>query len=281
MVKKPPHFSDSPLVSIVILNWNGAEDTIECLKSVRLLDYKSYEVIVVDNGSESDFDTLKRFNDGSFKLVRNDKNLGFAGGEISALPHCKGEFLLLLNNDAIIEKHSLTEAMKTFQKDQKIAVVGGKSYLYEDGERTTHRFYSYQKVDPITAEVHTYTNDAHTGRPEDTVTVSGSAVVIRRSVIDELGYFDNRFFAYYEETDLFARYLRSGYRIVYNPKLIIWHKDGASTRSRRYMYYYLMLKNQYLFATKNFNKTYLKAFRKTYWRNFRRSLWIYARIEKR
>jgi GT2 family glycosyltransferase len=262
-----------PLVSIVILNWNGLKDTIECLESVKLLSYSNFEVIVVDNGSEGSLAELEDYKNITF--VKNPKNLGFAGGQNSALPYCNGEYILLLNNDATIHPDSIHKALETFSQDEKIAVVGGKSYSVDEDGESTHGFYSFQKIDPVTADVHTYNKDSQVA--SKTITVSGSAVMIKRAVIDTVGYFDNRFFAYYEETDLFARYLRAGYKIYYNPELIIWHKDGASTRNKRFMYYYLMLKNQFLFAYKNFDQPHLRMFKKTYFRNFRRSLWVYIK----
>ena len=273
-MKKSLHSSDSPLVSIVILNWNGADDTIRCVESVKKQSYDNIEIIVMDNGSDNDLERLSSLDKRLVKLIFNKKNLGFAGGHASALPYCKGEFIFILNNDALVEKNSIKNAVKRMSLDDKIAVVGGRSYHLSD-EGASSGFYSYQRIDPSTADVHTYGGDD--GRAEDTVTVSGSAALIRRSVIDTVGYFDERFFAYYEETDLFALYLRAGYRIVYDPAVRIQHKDGASTRTKKYMYYYLMLKNQYLFAFKNFDTPHLRGFIKIHFRHFLRSLWLYAK----
>lgn len=279
--KKTSNRND-PLVSIVVLNWNGADDTIACLSSINELIYKNYEVIVVDNGSkEEDVRKLEDTQSTAFTLVRNKKNLGFAGGEVSALSYCHGEYVLLLNNDARIDKHALGCALDSFASDPRVAAVGGRSYsLSEEGE-ATHGFYSYQYIDPVTAEVSTYRTDQGAHRALEVVTVSGSCVMLKRAVIDKMGYFDERFFAYYEETDLFARFLRGGYKIIYNPDVIIQHKDGASTKDKRYMYNYLMLKNQFLFAYKNYSRPYLRSFKKTFWRNFRRSLWVYVKDRSR
>lgn len=261
----------NPLVSIVILNWNGNEDTVKCVESINKLTYKHIEVIVIDNGSNKPITENDITSTFVLKVVRNKKNLGFAGGEISALPYCNGKYIFLLNNDALIEKHAIANAVKVLEKDDTVAAVGGKSYLLFDDGNTSLGFYSYQYIDPITADVKTYSKDEGI---QDVVTVSGSSVMIRRSVIDQYDYFDKRFFAYYEETDLFARYQRAGFRVVYDPSIVIFHKDGASTKDKRFMYYYLMLKNQFLFAYKNFDKESKKDFLKTYFRNFRRSVWV-------
>jgi len=274
MAKTSTMRDKEPLVSIVILNWNGNEDTVKCVESVNHLIYKNVEIIVIDNGSMKPIVKSDLKSQFPLKVIKNEVNRGFAGGEVSALPYCTGEYIFLLNNDALIDKDAVSNALKVFKSDEKIAVVGGKSYsLLEDGN-TSLGFYSFQYIDPVTADVKTYDRDDGLG---DTVTVSGAAVMIKRSVIDTYGYFDERFFAYYEETDLFARYQRAGLRVVYDPSVIILHKDGASTKDKRFMYYYLMLKNQFLFAYKNFSKESRKDFLETYSRNFRRSLWIYLK----
>lgn len=270
-----PGKSPNPLVSVVILNWNGTEDTIQCLKSLSDVDYDNYEIIVIDNGSVKSIAALENLTEPTFKLVKNPKNLGFAGGENSALPYCNGEIIMLLNNDAMIDPAALKNAVAVFQRNKRAGAVGGKSYGLDDDGTKSLNYYSFQRVDPITADVHTYTVDDGTETAADNV--SGSCAFIRREAIKQCGYFDSRFFAYYEETDLFARFRRAGWEVVYEPSVIIWHKDGASTKNHRYMYYYLLLKNQFLFAYKNFDAKSLKAFKKTYYRNFLRSLYLYIR----
>lgn len=266
-----------PLISVVILNWNGTDDTIHCLKSAFNVDYDNYEIIVVDNGSVESIHPLEELAEaGKITLLKNPKNMGFAGGQTTALPYCNGEYILLLNNDAIMEKSAIKEALKVFDGDTQIAVVGGRTYLLDDNWNKQGIFhYTHQRVDPVSAEVHTYTSDDDTVR--DASTVSGACVFIRKSVIKKHGYFDDAFFAYYEETDLFARYRRAGYRIVFSPNVIIWHKMGASTRNKKFMYHYLMFRNQYYFAYKNFDKDYLKLFKSNNRRHFRRSLLVYLR----
>ncbi len=174
----------TPLVSVVILNWNGLNDTLNCLESVKLLDYSNFETIVVDNGSEGPLDALEEYK--GITLVKNPVNLGFAGGENSALPYCHGDFILLLNNDATIHPNAINEALSTFNAHENVAVVGGKSYSVDEEGQATHGFYSFQRIDPITADVHTYNKDPDGTIATETVTVSGSAVMISRSVIDQL-----------------------------------------------------------------------------------------------
>lgn len=265
-----------PLVSIVILNWNGTDDTLRCLESVEQLDYPKLETIVLDNGSSEDISRLRDITSPAITLIEKPRNLGFTGGELAALPYCHGEFILILNNDAIIDKSTVTEALKVFAKDKKIAAVGGRSYLLDDnGGKMGIFHYTHQRIDPVTAEVHTYTKDDN--EEQDVSNISGACVLIRKSAINQVGYFDKSFFAYYEETDLFSRFRRAGLRVVFSPRVIIWHKMGASTRNKKYMYNYLIYKNQFFFAYKNFDSYYLRLFKKAYRKHFFRALMIIAK----
>lgn len=270
--------STRPIVSVVILNWRGTDDTVKCIEALDKSDYKNIELIIVDNESTPEsreiLEKLPFF--GTKKLICNDKNLGFTGGEISGFQQCEGDYILLLNNDAAIDEHAITQAVATMESQERIAVVGGRSYtLDEDWMRQGAHFYSHQRIDPVSADVMTYGHDD--GIAAEVSNISGACVLIRREAIEECGYFDNRFFAYYEETDLFSRFRRHGWKIFYDPTVIVWHKHGASTRNKRYMYYYYMLKNQYLFAAKNFDKPSLKLFKRSFRRHVRRSLKIYLK----
>ncbi|MES2876030.1 MAG: glycosyltransferase family 2 protein [Patescibacteria group bacterium] len=270
-----------PLVSIVVLNWHGTEDTLRCVSSVNELDYANIQLVVVDNEFSSDsrekLETIAvKGSKSNYSYVPLVANAGFTGGEIEGLKHCSGDYILILNNDATIEPGAVRQMLRTFATDTMIAAVGGRSYLLDDnGNKMGIAHYTHQRVDPVSAEVTTYSQDD--GSLRDVSNVSGACVMIRRQAIKQCGYFDSDFFAYFEETDLFSRFRRQGWRVVFDPKVIIWHKMGASTRNKKYMYNYLMLKNQFFFAYKNFDTKYLKLYKKTYFRHVRRSFLVYLK----
>ena len=252
-----PRNSARPLVSVAILNWNGLEHTKACLESVRQIAYDNYEIIVVDNGSVDGSKEYLRSVAGII-LVDNPKNRGFAGGHIDALRHASGEYIFLLNNDAVVKPDIIEVALEDFASDPSIGAVGGRVYRWADDAHAydeANAYYSYQHISPFSAEAVSQGSD--NGVPVDAYAVSGSGVFIRRSVIDEIGYLFEPFFAYYEETDLFARMKRHGYRVLYDPRTKIWHRDGASTQSRRKMFYYLMFRNRLLLAVRNFDRVYM------------------------
>lgn len=251
-----------PLVSIVVLNWNGLEDTKICLDHIRKLTYTNYEVILVDNGSKpQEKHYLSQLPDITY--INNSINRGFTGGHIDGLSECSGDYILLLNNDAVIKADYIDAALATFATDPSIAAVGGKAFFWNEDNPIldeTNPFYSYQQIDIFTAEARMLQSDY--GLPQEVNNISGSAVIIKRSVINEIGYLYEPFFAYFEETDLFARIKRAGYKIIYNPKLCIWHRNGASSgaSSGSHFFYYQIFRNRFIFAVRNFEPWFLRRF---------------------
>lgn len=255
----------SALVSIVIVNWNGIEDTKTCLENLKQQTYKSFEIVVVDNGSKDDsLKYLRKLKD--IVLIENPRNLGFTGGHIAGYTASKGKYVLLLNNDAVMDKEYLKIAVQEMEEDLTIGALGGRAYLWDEANPlfdTGNHFYGYQNINPITAEGIFTQDDA--GEAQQVNNVSGSCVLVRRSVIDKIGYLHNPFFAYYEESDLFARMKRAGFKVVYHPKLAIWHAN-AKTSSKKAPTFslYMMMRNRYRFAVRNFDRWSLLRFLKFY-----------------
>ncbi len=257
--------SSTPLVSIIIVNWNGIEDTKLCLKHTHEQSYPHIEIIVVDNGSTDDsLDYLREYR--GIKLVENSKNLGFSGGHIAGYKAAKGEYILLLNNDAVMDNDYVKNAVSSMQTDKKIGALGGRAYLWDAENKlfdTTNEFYSYQNINPVTAEGIFARSDE--GVLQEVNNVSGSCVMVRRSAVDKVGYLHDPFFAYYEESDLFARMKRAGYKIVYHPKLAIWHANGKTANRKAPTFaYYMMMRNRFRFAVRNFDSWSLRRFLKFY-----------------
>ncbi len=253
--------SKSPLVSIIILNWNRINDTLACLDSVRKQTYKNYEIVVVDNGSVDDSKKILKDID-DIVLVDNPKNRGFTGGHIDGLVAAKGDFILVLNNDAVIDKNYVSNAMDILSSDARIAVVGGRSYRWSDdtGMSESNPFYAFQTINRFSMEGIFATTDA--GFAHEVNWVSGSAMVVRRSALEKSGYFYDPMFAYYEESDLFARIQANDYTIVYSPDLKIWHKDGASSSSLFQLT--SLFKNRFVFALRNLAPEDFMRFMKSY-----------------
>jgi len=265
--------SAKPLVSVVIVNWNGLEDTKECLASLEKQTYAEREVVVVDNGSEDGSKPYLKKQKG-ITYVDLDKNYGFTGGHIQGAKAAKGRYLAIINNDLVLDPDWLAQVVQTAQRHTDAAVVGGKLYKWNDQNPAydeTNDFYSWQEVDPKTG----YTRTLLTGADECSVdSISGAALLIDTEALKKVGYFDDDFFAYYEETDLIARLLRAGYRAYYTPKALAWHKVAGSTEAgeESHFYLYMMHRNRYLFGVKNLDTRYLKYFQKNYSKEYWRAL---------
>lgn len=270
------------LVSFVVLNWNGLDDTLECLKSIRRQTISNYEVIVVDNGSEaSQKEALRKIKE--IKLIDLPQNTGFTGGQLTAYKIATGEFMALVNNDSVLAPDWAEKALSALRQDRKSAAVGGRAYEWNDakGQKAlvpTNNFYSYQVVDLITGHTKTLRYGDKGGSVNS---ISGAAVMIRRTSIERVGYFDKRFFAYYEETDLFARFKRAGMKILYDPSLATWHKIAqSSNRANPNFYLFYMHRNRFIFAAKNYDRSYFLSFLSSYTREVIRATYKLARHEK-
>ncbi|MCL6096665.1 MAG: glycosyltransferase family 2 protein [Patescibacteria group bacterium] len=229
-----------PKVVIIILNYNGFQDTTRCLKSVLKTDYRSFRVIVADNGSKIDESKIlaKKFKDKRLQFVRFPKNLGFSGGNNKILRTTTEKYVVLLNNDTEVTPNWLSPLVKVLEDNSKIAVVQPKILWL-----TNKKYFDYAGacggfIDalgyPFTRGRIFYTQEKDKEQYDvscDIVWASGAAMIIRRRVLGHVGLFDERFFNYMEEIDLCLRIQRSGYKIISEPKAIVFHK-GASTASR-------------------------------------------------
>jgi GT2 family glycosyltransferase len=253
------------LVSVVIVNWNGLEDTKVCLEHTTRQTYKNIEVIVVDNGSTDGSVSYLREHPG-IKLVENKRNLGFTGGHIAGYEAASGDLILLLNNDAVMDKEYIKKAVSVMESDSKIGALGGRAFLWDEDNDLfdeTNNYHSYQVINAVTGEGIFKQTDY--GEPEEVNNVSGSCVMVRRSVVDEVGYLHDPFFAYYEEADLFARMKRAGYKVIYHPALQIWHANAkTSNKKAPTFFYYMMMRNRFRFAVRNFDTWALNRFLKFY-----------------
>jgi GT2 family glycosyltransferase len=253
-----------PIVSVVILNWNGIDDTLLCIESVKKSVFNgSIEIIVVDNGSTNDsVETLKKV--AGIKLIENKKNRGFAGGQVDGYLKSSGEYIVLLNNDALISSDYIQKAYNYMISDATIGAVGGRSYFWDTDQKPfdlSNEYYAYQEINPVNGEGR-FVDDLSRGNLIDVNVVSGSCVMVRKKAVKEVGYLHERFFAYYEETDLFARFKRAGWRVTYSPSLSIWHKNGASSKNKSSSFRtYMLFRNRVTFVIRNFEaKQLIKAY---------------------
>ncbi|MFQ5821301.1 MAG: glycosyltransferase family 2 protein [Candidatus Heimdallarchaeota archaeon] len=246
-----------PKVSIIILNWNGLRDTMECLESLKKVYYPNYDVIVVDNGSEgNDVEVLKQKYGDYVHIIENHRNYGFAEGNNKgiryALSNLEPEYVLLLNSDTTVDHNFLTELIKVAERDSKVAIVGSKIYYYNE----------QNKINSAGAVIDLWKGRSNKigvdeidvgqfDKIREVDYVGGSCFLIRRTAIENIGMLDPEYFAYWEETDYCVRAHRVGYKIIYVPQAIIWHKEAASTGKTSKLQVYYLTRNRLLFMKKN------------------------------
>ena len=250
------------LVSIVILNWNGKDVIFECLKSLEKLDYPNYEIVVVDNGSTDGSCELLEKGYPDIKLVKNRENLGVAQGINIGVKHSTGEYVLLLNNDTIVDESLLKELLKVLENGDDVGLVGPKIYYFDYPQRIWAA--GGGKINWHTGDVRLSGGDEIDKGQYESITeldyVSGCALLTSKELFHKIGYMDESFFAYFEETDWCVRASNEGYRLLYVPKARMWHKVRASSRNISGFHEYQMTRNMFWFLKKHLDKTLYRKF---------------------
>lgn len=220
------------LVSVLIINYNGKKWLKPCLDALLNQTYKPIEIIFVDNASSDGSVELVKKAYPQVKLVISKDNLGFAGGNNLGYKHAKGEFILLLNNDTIVEKDFVRNFVKGFAEipkagilQSKIVLMYPKGIIDTCGSYLTTSTFLYHCGNGKSADLDQY------NKPFQVFTVKGAAMLIKREVIDKVELFDDDFWCYYEETDLCHRAWLSGYQSWYWPYAMVLHGAGGTSLS--------------------------------------------------
>lgn len=248
----------SPLVSVIIVNWNGIKFIGQCLDSLSKIDYENSEVLFVDNASTDSSVLFVKEKYPKVRLFVNKENLGLGGGHEVGLKNVKGEAVLLLNSDTIIQKSLLRNLVKILYSDKKIGGVQPKLVLYPQTN----------KIDSIGCFFLPTGNLYHYGREKDPslpqynrrmeiFSTKGACMLIKKEVLDKTGLFDEDFFAYYEDTDFCMRIWLAGYKVIYDPTETVFHRGGATSKK-------IMQSNILFHSYKNIIFTYIKNFSPKY-----------------
>lgn len=253
-----------PRVLIVILCYNGVELTLECLDSLRRLDYAAAEVLVVDNASSDGTPERVHTRFPEVAVIETGANLGFAAGNNVGLRYAleRGyDYALLLNNDTEVAPEFLTRLVEVAERDPAIGVVGPLITYYERPDRiwSAGGVIDWQRGTSAMRGL----DEPDTGqyRVTDVDFVTGCALLCRRAVLERAGLLDERFFMYYEETEWCVRARRAGFRIVHVPEARVLHKIPLDARADKPYVAYYMTRNRLLFlrATGAALPTWLRA----------------------
>ncbi len=247
-------------IFVVIPNWNGADMIAECLESLEKQTCK-HEVIVVDNGSVDESVSIIEAQFPDVHLIRLPENTGFSGGVNTGIAYAleqKADAIALFNNDAVAEKDWLKHLVETMETQPEAGIVACK--LLRDDKKhfdSTGDFYTIYGM-PF-PRGRNQLDKGQYDKLEEVFGASGGASLYRAEMFNQIGIFDQAFFAYYEDVDISFRAQLAGWKIFYNPKARVYHHVSATSSKLGSFTRYHATKNFYLLYAKNMP-------RKLYWK---------------
>ncbi len=232
-------------VFITTISFNNNKATLDCLESLEKIkkDNIDLTVVVVDNASQEGFETEKKYKNFKLHVIRSKENLGFSGGQNLgnnyALKH-DGDYIVILNNDVIVDENFLEELLKSFK--DKVGIVVPKIYFakgyefhkdrYRENELGKIIWYAGGILDlKNVLGTHRGVDEVDKGQFDDaqeTDYATGCCMMVKREVFEKVGMLNENYFLYYEDSDFSLRAKKRGYKILYQPRAIIWHKNAAS-----------------------------------------------------
>ena len=239
-------------VLIIVLSYNGRDDTLACLTSLKRLDYPASTVLVVDNGSTDDSVSAIRAQFPLVTVIEAGANLGFVGGNNLGLEYARkmgADYALLLNNDTEVTPYFLQKLVDAAETDPAVGVAGPLIYYHDtpnviwsaggevDWRRGSTRMIGIGETD----------HGQFDGVPRPVDFITGCAFLIKMTVYEQVGGMDTRFFAYYEDSEWCARIAHAGYRLLMVPQAKIWHKISPLARESSPQVHYYMTRNHLLF----------------------------------
>lgn len=238
-----------PLISIVIPNWNGARHLPVCLDSLSAQTYRPVEVIVVDNASTDGSGALVTQHYPSVRFIPLAENRGFTGACNAGLTAAAGEILVLLNNDTEADVQWLSAVAGAFERYPEAGAVASKMLLF-DRRDTFHTAGDFYRIDGIPGNRGVWQRDIGQYESEEYVfSACGGSAAYRRDMLDQIGLLDEAFFFSCEDVDLGWRAQLAGWRCIYVPTAVVYHKLQATGGDATASYYngrnfiYLLAKN--------------------------------------
>lgn len=239
------------MASIIISNHNGEKFLHECLSSLMELDYPLYEVIVVDAASADNSTAIIERDFPKVRLVKKGR-IGIGEAINCGISMAKGEIIIVeLNNDDIVDKKWLTHLVKVLANSPDIGVVCGKRFKYGSNEILDSVGFSINFLTGNDSEIGHNCLNSEKYDVQKEVDAAG-VIAARRAIFEKVGLFDPVYYIYYEDTDFCLRVKRSGYKIVFVPSAIFWHRGGATIGRQNRMYFYYMYRNRIRFILKNY-----------------------------
>lgn len=241
----------SPLVNIIILNWNGWQDTAACVESCRALDWPNFRITIVDNASTDGSEAKLRELFPTIEIIQTGRNLGFAGGNnvgIRKALELGADYVWLLNNDTTVAPDALSALVDALENTPAAGMAGSLIYYHADPERIWTAGGSWQPGCLKLRQRGAYQIDSgQFDRIEEVGSVSGCSLMVKAETVRRVGMLAEEFFLYWEDTDWCARTLAVGEKVLFVPTSRVWHKVSATVKGHSARQYYYHTRNGLLF----------------------------------
>lgn len=249
-------------IAIILVNYNGISDTIECIKSINNIKNKNYKIIVVDNASENFEAERIKTEFPEIELIKSNDNLGFSAGNNLGIMYAiknEYEYILLLNNDTIIDPDMINNLLM-YSNNKTITVP--KMYYYYDNKRI---WYGGGNINKYTGRaIHNNMDKLDNDLVESVEECSfatGCCMLIHTDIIKKIGGLNEKYFMYCEDTEYSLKALTNGIKIVYVPKAKLWHKVSKSTGGAVSAFsVYYMTRNRFMYMKEYKNYFYIFAY---------------------
>jgi GT2 family glycosyltransferase len=240
-----------PLVSLIVVNWNGAAYLEECLLSLQNQTYSPVETLVVDNGStDSSREILSRFP--NIRVIWNETNRGFGAANNQALAESQGELVAFINNDTVLDPSWLVKIAKPMEESAETGMCAGKTMSYfhrEIIDNTGHLLY-WDGVNRGRGRMQK--DEGQFDSLHNALFPSGCACLYRAQMLRQIGSFDEDFYLYGDDTELGLRARLAGWECAFVPLAIAYHRYSGSSSAYHPMKFYFVERNRFWVALKYF-----------------------------
>jgi len=263
---------NQPEISIIVLNWNGKKYLKVCLDSLRKQNFKNFEVILIDNGSEDESIEFVKNNYPEIKIIALQENMGFSKAVNIGIKEARGDYIALLNNDTEIHPDWLKNLRLALAGNQKISFCASKmlSFNERDVIDSAGDRYSISKDRCLIYRIGRDQKDGpRFNQSKEVFSARGGAAIYRKELFNEIGLFDEDFFISYEDVDLSFRAQLAGLKCLYVPSAIVYHIGRVTVNKINYFSEYFGCRNRIYLLIKNMPVWFLiKYFRQTVWFEF-------------
>jgi GT2 family glycosyltransferase len=240
-------------IAVIVITYNGRRHLKECFNALLEQTYKNFEIYLIDNASSDGSSSFVHENFPQVNIIRFEKNYGFAEGYNRAINRVNSKYTVLLNDDTKVDSKWLEELTKAMNDDTQILAAGSKIFFYDKPSLIQHAGGKFTITGAGIDSGFGEKDQVLCNKPKYAGMVCGCAMMLRKELFESLGGFDNQYFAYFEDVDICWRGWLWGYKTVYVPTSIVYHKFGGSWGKRS-------SHNRVFYGTKNRFANILKNF---------------------